>query len=180
MCPKCSIFPVVFRLILYNPGKTAIRVGTKCSIFPIFCTKTKKVCNEKSRSDFNTCIVFGRQVRNTGKIHPKLSYFLDWNGKIRYKAGKIVTTSVLFFRFVYVSQGRNTGEIWVSESGRAVRYGLSAAKEKTSIACTFSSWNIYTHKLYSTKQTVSARLQRHLRRRAKRSGAASRARRNKF
>lgn len=29
--------------------------------------------------------------------------FLDWNGKIRYKAGKIVTTSVLFFRFGYVS-----------------------------------------------------------------------------
>ena len=48
----------------------------------------------------------------------------------------------------------------VSESGRAVGYGLSAAKEKTSIACIFSSWNTYTHKLYSTKQTVSALLQR--------------------
>ena len=43
----------------------------------------------------------GRLVRNTGKICPKLSYFLDWNGKIWYKAGKIVTTSVLFFRFGY-------------------------------------------------------------------------------
>ena len=114
------------------------------------------MCNEKLRSDFNICIVSGRQVRNTGKIHPKLSYFLDWNGKIRYKAGKIVTTSVLFFRFGYVSSGRNTGEIWVSESGRAVGYGLSAAKEKTSIACTFSSWNTYAYKLYSTEQTVSA------------------------
>ena len=142
---------------MYNPGKTAIRVGTECSIFLIFCTKVRKVCNKKSRSDFNARIVSGRQVRNTGKIRPKLSYFLDWNGKIRYKAGKTVITSVLFFRFGYVSQGRNTGEIWVSESGRAVGYGLSAAKEKTSIACTFFSWNTYTHKLYSTKQTVSAR-----------------------
>ena len=61
------------------------------------------MCNEKLRSDFNSRIVSGRQVRNTGKIYPKLSYFLDWNGKIRYKAGKIVTTSVLFFRFWYVS-----------------------------------------------------------------------------
>lgn len=61
------------------------------------------MCNEKSRSDFNSRIVSGRQVRNMGKIRPKLSYFLDWNGKIWYKAGKIVTMSVLFFRFGYVS-----------------------------------------------------------------------------
>ena len=45
----------------------------------------------------------GRLVRNTGKIRPKMVYFLDWNGKIWYRAGKIVTTIVLFFRFVYVS-----------------------------------------------------------------------------
>ena len=42
----------------------------------------------------------------------------------------------------------------------AVGYGLSAAKEKTSIACTFSSWNTCVHRLYSTEQTVPARLQR--------------------
>ena len=54
--------------------------------------------------------MFVRLVRNTGKICLKLSYFLDWNGKIRYKAGKIVTTSVLFFRFGYALWGRNMGE----------------------------------------------------------------------
>lgn len=43
---------------------------------------------------------------------------------------------------------------------RAVGYGLSAAKEKTSIAYTFSSWNAYARRLYSTEQTVSARLPR--------------------
>ena len=42
----------------------------------------------------------------------------------------------------------------------AVGYGLSAAKEKTSIACTFSSWNTCVHRLYSTEQTVPARPQR--------------------
>lgn len=42
----------------------------------------------------------------------------------------------------------------------AVGYGLSAAKEKTSIACTFSSWNTCARRLYSTKQTASVCLQR--------------------
>lgn len=42
----------------------------------------------------------------------------------------------------------------------AVGYGLSAAKETTSIACTFSPWNTCAHRLYSTKQTASAPLQR--------------------
>ena len=93
---------MVFRLILYKPGKIAIQVGINCSVFPIFCTKTIKVCNGKSRSDFNNRIVSGLQVRNTGKICLKLFYFLDWNGEIRYKAGKIVTTIVLFFIFGYV------------------------------------------------------------------------------
>ena len=53
---------------------------------------------------------------------------------------------------------------WVKSKGliviEAVGYGLSAAKEKTSIACTFSLWNTYAHGLYSTKQTASARPQR--------------------
>ena len=42
----------------------------------------------------------------------------------------------------------------------AVGYGLSAAKEKTSIACIFSPWNTCAHRLYSTEQTVPACLQR--------------------
>ena len=53
---------------------------------------------------------------------------------------------------------------WVKYGGliviEAVGYGLSAAKEKTSIACTFSPWNTCAYTLYSTKQTASACLQR--------------------
>lgn len=41
-----------------------------------------------------------------------------------------------------------------------VGYGLSAAKEKTSITYTFSPWNTYVHTLYSTEQTVPALLPR--------------------
>lgn len=52
------------------------------------------------------------------------------------------------------------GEIWCLRVAGAVGYGLSAAKEKTSIACTFSPWNTRAHRLYSTEQTVPARLQR--------------------
>lgn len=42
----------------------------------------------------------------------------------------------------------------------AVGYGLSAAKEKTSMAYTFSPWNTCARRLYSTKQTASDFLQR--------------------